>query len=295
MVNFDESTHTYTNEKGKKLISVTTLLRWAGISPSYDGVDPNVLQAKASRGTLIHKEIEDYIKTGEVGFTVELDSFINYIKENDIEILASEKMVFNDDVAGTIDLIIRRRKTNRISYVDFKTTYTTYMNSVSWQLSLYKDLDGQYPDADLEAWHFLKDGSLEIKNANEISKDAIHDLYKAYLTGEKYEVKAENADLMELYEAEKIIAYFEREKSKAEERAKAVRAKIVESMKEAGLTKFENEHIIISYIAPTTAEVFDSKRFKTEQPDEYAKYIKIQNKSEQVRIKLKEEKSNGEE
>lgn len=294
MVNFDESTHTYTNEKGDKLISVTTLLRWAGISPSYDGVDTNVLQAAASRGSLIHKEIEDYIKKGEIGFTVELDSFIKYIKENDIEILASEKMVYNENVAGTIDLIIRRRKTNKVSYVDFKTTYTTYMNSVSWQLSLYKDLDNEYPDADLETWHFLKDGTLEIKNANQINKEAISDLYSSYLNGKKYEIKAEENDLMLLYEAEKIVAYFEKEKAQAEERAKTVRAKIVESMKAAGITKFENEHIIISYIAPTTAEVFDSKRFKAEQPEEYAKYTKTQNKSEQVRIKLKEESFNEE-
>ena len=34
MINFDEENHTYTNECGKELISVTTLLKKAGISPN---------------------------------------------------------------------------------------------------------------------------------------------------------------------------------------------------------------------------------------------------------------------
>ena len=62
MINFDEQTHTYTNEKGKVLISVTQLLKLAGISPNYDFVNEEVLKAAADKGSLIHKEIEDYIK-----------------------------------------------------------------------------------------------------------------------------------------------------------------------------------------------------------------------------------------
>ncbi len=287
MINFDEATHTYTNEEGKTLISVTTLLKWAGISPSYDGVNEAVLKAAAERGSLIHKEIENYLKNGEIGFTTELQNFIKYIKKNDIQVLASEKMVNNDNVAGTIDLIAIRHKSNEYIYVDFKTTSTTYMNSVSWQLSIYKDLDGEYPSAKLEVWHFLKDGSLEVKGVEEIKQEDVHNLYASYLKGEKYELAISESVMAQLYEAEKIIAYFEIEKKKAEENAKTVREKIIESMKAAGITKFENDNFSITYIAPVEAETFDSKKFKLEQPDEYKKYVKKTRKSEQVRITLK--------
>ena len=45
MINFNEENHTYTNDSGKELISVTTLLKKAGISPNYDFVKKEVLTA----------------------------------------------------------------------------------------------------------------------------------------------------------------------------------------------------------------------------------------------------------
>ena len=295
MVNFDEKTHTYTNEEGKQLISVTTLLRVEGISPNYDFVNEEVLKAAADRGTLIHKEIEDYIKKGEIGFTAELQEFIRYINENEITILASEKQVNNDLVAGTIDLICAN-KFGDIIYVDYKTTSTIHKDSVTWQLSVYKDLDQwnktdlsqQYKDARLQVWHFDKGGNLTVKELLEVSKDEIKNLYDSYAKGEKYVVSADENDLQELYDAEKIIAYFENQKKIAEENAKIVREKIVASMKEKGVTKFENDKIVITYIAPTERVTFDSTSFKKDQPELYKQYSKSSVTKESVRIKLKE-------
>ena len=295
MINFDEKTHTYTNENGQVLISVTQLLKQAGISPNYDFVNEEVLKLAADKGTLVHKEIEDYIKKGEIGFTTELHEFINLITENNIKVLASEKRVANDRVAGTIDLIAQYPN-GKVAYIDFKTTSTIHKQAVSWQLSIYKDLDknseheidANYDDAELQVWHFLKDGSLETHSVLEVAHPEILRLYDSILTGEKYELQADQNDIEQLVQAEKLIAYFEREKAQAEENAKLVREKIVDAMKKQGITKFENDKILISYIAPTTAETFDSKKFKEEHPETYKEYIKITNKKESVRIKLKE-------
>ena len=295
MINFDEKTHTYTNEKGEVLISVTQLLKQAGISPNYDFVNEEILKAAADKGTLVHKEIEDYIKKGEVGFTTELKEFITLVKENNIKILASEKQVANERVAGTIDLIAQY-PSGRVAYIDFKTTSTIHKQAVSWQLSIYKDLDrnseheidANYEDADLQVWHFLKDGSLEVYSVLEVAHPEILRLYDSITTGEKYELQADQNDLEQLFQAEKLIAYFEREKAQAEENAKLIREKIVDAMKRQGITKFENDKISITYIAPTTAETFDSKKFKEDNPETYKQYIKITNKKESVRIKLKE-------
>ena len=60
MLIFNEDKHEYTLD-GKKLISVTQLMSKYGLAPDYSNVDPEVLKRKAQRGTLIHKEIEDYL------------------------------------------------------------------------------------------------------------------------------------------------------------------------------------------------------------------------------------------
>lgn len=297
MINFDEKTHTYTNEEGKELISVTTLLRKAGISPSYDFVNEEVLKAAADRGTLIHKEIEDYIKKGEIGFTRELQEFIRYVTDNKLKVLASEKQVNNDLVAGTIDLILETEKGN-IIYADIKTTSTIHTDSVSWQLSIYKDLDlnntydnyQDYLNATLQVWHFDKDGNLTVKDLFEVETQYLEQLYESYATNGKFEIVADEKALTELYNAEKIIEFFEKEKAKAEENARLVREKIVETMKAQGVTKFENEKISITYVAPTERVTFDSANFKKDQPELYKQYSKSSMTKESVRIKLKESK-----
>ena len=297
MINFDEKTHTYTTEDGRELISVTTLLKKAGISPNYDFVNEEVLKAAADRGTLIHKEIEDYIKKGEIGFTKELQEFIRYITENKLKVLASEKQVNNDLVAGTIDLILETEKGN-IIYADIKTTSTIHTDSVSWQLSIYKDLDlnntydnyQDYLNATLQVWHFDKDGNLTVKDLFEVATEYLEKLYESYAQGTKFEIVADENALTELYNAERIIEFFEKEKAKAEENAKVVREKIVASMKEQGLTKFENDKISITYIAPTERVTFDSTAFKKDQPELYKQYSKSSMTKESVRIKLKESK-----
>ncbi len=295
MISFDEKTHTYTNEKGVNLVSTTTLLRWAGISPNYEFVNEEVLKAAADKGTLIHKEIEDYIKKGEVGFTDELQQFINYIEVNHYTILASEKVVYNDEVAGTIDLIIKT-PTGRIIYVDFKTTSTIHTNSVSWQLSIYKDLDlnfekddfDSFLNADLQVWHFSKKG-LVVKDLPEVSTDLLEKLYESYINNTKFEVTLKEQQLQQLYEVEKVIAYYENQKKEAERNAELIREQIIAAMKEQGATKFENDRIVISYIPQTTMETFDAKTFKEENPDVYKKYLKHTKRKAQVRIKLKGE------
>lgn len=297
MINFDAQTHTYTNEKGETLISVTQLLKLAGISPNYDFVNEELLKASADRGTLIHKEIEDYIKKGEMGFTTELKEFINYVESVGIKALASEKQVYNDKIAGTIDLIAQY-PSGKVVYVDFKTTTTIHKQAVSWQLSIYKNLDqpsdhevdADYEDADLEVWHFCKDGSLEVRSVLEVSGEQLAELYKCVITGQKYELKTDDFwDLEILYDAEKLIAFYERQRDKAEQAAKKVREQIVETMKKQGITKFENDNLIITYIAPTTRDSFDSTKFKNEHPEEYKKYVKTSTVKEQVKIKLKGE------
>jgi hypothetical protein len=68
---YNEEFHTY-RLNGKIIPSVTRLLD----DGTYINVDPKVLESAQMRGTLIHKEIEDYLKHSINGFTDEFYEFI---------------------------------------------------------------------------------------------------------------------------------------------------------------------------------------------------------------------------
>lgn len=292
MVKFDELTHTYTNEKGI-LISTTQLLKKAGISPDYTFVNDEVLQKAADKGSVVHKEIEDFIKNGEIGFTKELGNFTDYLKAHQLTPVESELMVNDDLVAGTIDLVLKAEN-GELILADVKTTSTIHSDSVSWQCSIYKKLyDGSHEQkiSRLCVFHFNKDGELNVRDLPIKDDGVINELYEWYKTQPDTKFELSNiGQLSELYEVEKIIAYFESQKKEWEEKSTAMRESIVNVMKEKGISKFENEKIMITYIAPTIAKTLDTAKLKTEKPEVYNAYLKDTEKKEQVRIKLKGEK-----
>lgn len=153
--------------KKRKLLSVTQLMRKYGVSPEYKGIDEKTLELKAQRGTLIHKELQDWAETGEVGFTKELGQFIDYAKENDYKPIASEKIVYNDVVAGTIDTIGMLGDKKIIA--DYKTTASYHADAVSYQLSIYEYLLGE--KCELKCFWF--NNKLKVKDVERIPETAI--------------------------------------------------------------------------------------------------------------------------
>lgn len=142
---FDADTHTYLLG-GTPLISVTQLLHKHGLVPDYGGVDGDVLERKAARGTLIHREIEAWIKTGEDGFTTELAGFQALAKQYAFTCMRSETRVHNDIIAGTADLMCGAKMPDgrRIRLLaDIKTTARIHTEYARWQLSVYEYLSGR--------------------------------------------------------------------------------------------------------------------------------------------------------
>lgn len=296
---FKEDTHQYflvdakTGEVVKELISVTTLMRKHGLAPNYDGVPSETLKAKAEYGSLVHKELENYIKSGEIGFTQELQDFISWSKENDFEAVDSEFIVYNDIVAGTVDLLGNQKFAEDFSDIlgDFKTTATLHKEAVSWQLSiyayLYKHLFGGTFEA-LKAFHFndgLKVVHIEAKPVEEIEK-----LLEAERNGEIYQPKQlelANEIKMQLIAAEETIKQIDLQKKEAEANAEKLKQMLLEQMRENNIKSFEDERIKITYVAPTTRETIDTAKIKKELPEIAEQYKKISNIKDSVRITLK--------
>ena len=286
---FIEDTHEYFLDD-KKLISVTQLMQKHGLSPNYSDVPSEVLRAKAERGSLVHKEIEEYIKEGNIGFTNELIEFINADKG---EVLKSEFKVNNDIVAGTVDLLLY--KNNEYIIADLKTTSELHIDAVSWQLTIYAYLLGQInPMIKVtkgQAFHFNKDGKLNIVDIVLKPFEEIERLMECERNNEKFELKkiASDEQLMQLLEVEALIKSIEEKKKKAEEQAKELRAELMKAMEANGVKSFENDLIRITYIAPSTRQSIDSAKLKKEQPAIYASYLKSSEVKASLRITLKEE------
>lgn len=288
MIEFREATHEYFSD-GKKLISVTQLMRKQGLAPDYSGVSNEVLQAKAKRGTLVHKEIEDFIKNDEIGFTKEMLEFKNYIQNNGVEVLQSETILFNDIVAGTCDLILHHN--GELIIADIKTTSQLHFESVSWQLSIYAYLNGTKMDKG-QAYHFNKDGELTVVDIQLKPMEEVERLMECERKGEifKQELAINDVSVQALAEAEKIIKYFEEKKKEAEVKAAQMREALLIAMENQGVKSFENENIKITYVAPSTRKSIDSTRLRNEMPEIAKQFEKVSKVNASLRITLKEKK-----
>lgn len=296
-INFDESTHTYTNKKGKVLISTTQLLALAGIGANYDKVDSELLKSSAEKGIAVHKEIEEYIKYGVDGFTDAQLEFAKFIHKNKLKPIASEKIVSDGNIAGTIDCVLEDINGD-LTLVDFKTTSVIHKESVSWQTSIYKYLwekCEKRPIKNLQVFHFLNNGKLEIGNVKIVSAEKIKDLINWYLakTENPFELSLLNQEQIAL--KNKTIEIIKNSKAQLEEAEKQldkIKDLLVKAMKENGLSKYEDENIILSLVAPITKTTLDTKRLKAEKPKLYESYCKETTTAEQIRLKIKGEKEN---
>ena len=84
----------------------------------------------------------------------------------------------------------------------------------------------------------------------------------------------------EIREVEKLAKVVKQRQDK-------IKADLLNAMEQNGIIKFENEDLLINYIAPTTRETFDAKKLKEDNQDLYDLYVKLSDVKASVRIKLK--------
>lgn len=286
MIRFDKDTHTY-EEDGRTLISVTQLMRKHGLAPDYSDVPEEILKAKAERGTIIHKEIEEWIKQGTLGITEEAYWFAEWAKRSNTEIVASEFIAHNDIVAGTCDLMLAQKGKPIIA--DIKTTAKLHKDSVSWQLSIYNELMGWPTDKGM-AIHLTPDGLKAVEIPLK-KREEVEELLECERKGERYlkELTISQSDLEAIERAQLIIEEADRRMKEAKETLKAVNEAIIQAMKEAGVKKFENDRIRITYVEGTDRTTIDSARLKKEKPEIAEEYSKTSKTADSIRVTIKEE------
>lgn len=286
MLQFNEETHTY-SIKNKPLISVTTLLKKHGLAPDYSSVDEEKLKIASDKGVYIHKEIEDFIRHGELGFTTEFDNFLNIYEKHFMKnAIESEKRVHNSWLAGTIDLVGLNNDGDLI-LVDIKTTYSLNKEYIAWQLSLYNYLLS-YTANKLYVLH-LRDETAKLIEIEPINKAEINNLIQCeedgvIYTKPKLELNVINHSL--LINLQKI----EQAKIKLEkivEKEKEIKAMLLQQMEEHQIKSHETEYLKISYVGETIRETIDTTKLKKDYPDIAQNYLKVTKVKPNLRITLR--------
>jgi len=285
---FDKETHTYWLGE-KQLISVTQLLAKHGLAPDYSAVNENILKKKAERGSLIHKEIEDYIGSGEIGFTTEFIDYLRFMKELNLIVQASEQIIWGNNIAGTFDLLAYDNCSTYL--IDFKTTAKLDKEAVSWQLSLYNYLLNDIADK-FYIFHLLPNHRSKAVEIQPKSIEQIERLLECERNGEIYseklpELKLEK-ELAELFTCEQQLAELKRQKEAFEEVTEKIRSAILSAMEENGVKSFESDLLKITYVAPYEKEQVNTAKLRAEQPALYRKYLKTSQVNASLRVKLKE-------
>lgn len=276
MLQFDEPTHTYTLD-GKELISVTQLLKKHGLSQDFSFVAPDVLERAANRGTLIHKEIQDFITSGEIGFTDELMQFIEMGMEG---IESSERMVYNDVIAGTVDIV------GNGFVEDVKTGSTLDIEAVRYQVGLYVYLITMGVKTDYESFEqYVRHLGKKPKRIKlmPMPYDELHSLVEAERKGEMFTLTQEVPGWL----IGKLKKLDDEIKEKEKELAKQ-KAILMNMMKKRGVQKFKNDVVSISFTGAYVRYSVDTKKLQEEKPEIYEEYKKSTKVRENVRLTFAE-------
>lgn len=296
-IKFDENLHKYTVD-GKEVISVTQLLQKHKITPSYDAVDKELLRVASERGTLIHEEVENWIKNGENGFTEEAYYICDYLKDDSFygSDILSEQMVANDIVAGRFDLLYPNGG-HKLVLADIKTGNTKHLYGWSWQLSLYKYLYERMYDKKIEYLKILwaHDEDLTVIPCGYVGDDKIENLLNAEREGRlisDVDLGVSEEELEDLEELMQEIKIKEDELNLMKKKVDKVKETLYSTMEKEGVKTVDRNKLKITYVAPSTRTSVDSKKLQKEEPEIYKKYVKTTTIAGSIKITLMGEKKN---
>lgn len=136
---YDDESHTYIVD-GVIVPSVTQILG-VKFGNKYAGVNRSTLERAASRGTEIHKAIEDFCRYGKDSELKELHNFKFLMTYYDVRVLENEiPIVVTKDgtpiAAGRLDLLLDLN--GDFAIADIKTTATLDKEYLAYQLNLYR-------------------------------------------------------------------------------------------------------------------------------------------------------------
>lgn len=270
---YDAVAHTYTLD-GKKLKGITALIKDKLFPNEYRDVPEAVLQNAAERGHRIHSAIELYdtcdIPTNECdelkGYMQECEQHPFMRNHLDSEYVVSD----NSQYASAIDKVYDDGQ-GGVVLADIKTTYKLDTDYVSWQLSVY-------------AYFFsLLNPNVKVTSAyaiwlrrdkHKVVEVKLHsfDDVKTLLYGE--EVVNKEFDFADMPYTESYLLHLKTLADDAATRYEEAKQQMLSAMQENGLKTIKGQLLSITRREDCKRMTFDSKKFKSENPDMYNNYLK---------------------
>lgn len=288
-VAFDQEAHTYTNiETGEMYKGITSTLIHRLNPNKYAGVSKEKMRESAEYGSNVHADIELVESLGIEPTTQEGKNYLKLAKENGLVYLASEHTVSDlKHYATNIDYIYDVED-GVVDIADFKTTSKLDRESVSWQLSICAYfLEKNNPDVKvrrlLGIW--LRGDIAQVIEVNRRSDAEIETLIAADLNDEPFDNKPFFPDYISENEAT-LYALGKKIKELTDE-YETLKADVLAKMQEHGDKSFDTGNILITYVAPSSRESFDSKKFKEENAELYGKYMKQSETKPSLKLTLR--------
>ena len=100
-------------------------------------------------------------------------------------------------------------------------------------------------------------------------------------------IKVEEGKALLNISTSKQLYEFEKAMKELNEQEDEIKASILQEMEEKNIKSIDCDELLISYIAPSDRESFDSKKFREDHNDLYDEYVKFTPVKSSVRIKLK--------
>ena len=286
---FNQEEHTYLNtQTGKFLKGITSSLVRRVNPNKYAGIPDHILKAAADRGTKIHEEIELIETIGIIPATLEGRNYLRLKDEHGLRFLQSEYTVSDlEHYATNIDGIYEVEE-NVVDIADYKTTSKFDKESVSWQLSICAYfLEKNNPHVKVRKLFgiWLRGDIAQVIEVERKSAGEIEALIEADFSDADYDYSPAFPDY--ITENEASLCALGKRISELTEEYNAIKGEVLQKMIENNDKSFDTGNILITVVAPTVRETFDSKKFKAEHEDLYADYIKQSTTKESLKLTLR--------
>lgn len=295
-ITFDECSHTYTQQTGNVLPSVTQIIGTV-YGTGLENAPTYFVERAADKGTKIHKAIESYLNDGKES---KIKEFLLWKKWYETGFKGkpfdSEKIIYaqtpNGSYAGTLDFLCDGW------IYDWKTCKTATRKQIEkWQkqLSFYTYALRQMGYSVNEPSKILHiTDVVEVIHVDYLGDDFVEKtmaLYKDIKEGKKTQEQAILSDKKALQTVSKkdvdIIKDIFIQMNALEQVLKDYREKIRLEMEQRGILNVEMGGVKITYVNGSTKKTFDTLSFKNDYKDLYESYIKKTEVKPSVRITVK--------
>ena len=290
---FYEENHTYFL-RDKELSGITNMIGRQLFPNKYDKIPKYIIKRAATKGSMIHAQCQFADETGLEPESIEAN---NYLKERESAgyiALANEYLVSDNEYFATkLDNVWE--KENSIALCDIKTTYSLDKEYLSWQLSIGAylfELQNPLFKVDRLFGIWLRGTRSELIPIERKPDAEVKRLMECEINGEQYQsTELAPANEKQLLPAELIntIIEIEEQASYISEVQNDYKEQVKVAMREFSVKTWDAGRLRVSYTPPTKAISFDSKKFQSEHPDLYPKYLKTTTKADSIRITIREE------